>query len=84
MKPKADWRAVDSPKKQRNKFVSFAFLLFMANKTNLFIRFLRGSMAGPNCFQFYLNFSADSWQIFLQSAFLLEKKLIHPTSQQNF
>ena len=39
IKPKADWWAVDSPKKRRNKFVLFAFLLFTANKTNLFIRF---------------------------------------------
>ena len=27
---------------------------------------------------------ADSWQFFLQSAFLLETKLIQPTSQQYF
>ena len=26
IKPKADWRAVDSPKKQTNEFVLFAFL----------------------------------------------------------
>ena len=39
IKPKADCCAVDSPKKQRNEFVLFAFLLFTANKTNSFIRF---------------------------------------------
>ena len=47
IKPKADWRTVDSPKKQMNEFVLFDFLLFMANKTNLFVRF---------CFRFYLTF----------------------------
>ena len=44
IKPKADWRAVDSPKKQTNKFVFFAFSLFTANKTNSFLRFLGESM----------------------------------------
>ena len=34
IKPKPDWRAVDSPKKRTNKFVLFAFLLFTVNKTN--------------------------------------------------
>ena len=40
IKLKAYWRAVDSPKKQTNEFVLFAFLLFTANKTNSFFRFL--------------------------------------------
>ena len=34
IKPKADWPAVDSPKKPRNAFVLFDFLLFTENKTN--------------------------------------------------
>ena len=33
IKPNADWRAVDSPKKQTNEFVMFANT---ANKTNSF------------------------------------------------
>ena len=45
IKPKADWRAVDSPKKRTNEFVLFAFLLFTANKTNSFVRFLEESTA---------------------------------------
>ena len=45
IKPKTDWRAVDSPKKQTNEFVLFVFLLFMANKTNSFVRFLGESTA---------------------------------------
>ena len=57
IKPKSDWRAIDSPKKQTNKFILFAFLLFMANKTNLFVRFLGESTARPNCFRFDLTFS---------------------------
>ena len=32
IKPKADWRAIDSPKKRPNKFVLFDFLLFRAKK----------------------------------------------------
>ena len=32
IKPKADWRAADSPKKQTNEFVFVAFLLFTAKK----------------------------------------------------
>ena len=57
IKPKADWCAADFPKKQRNKFVLFAFLLFTANKTISFVHFLGESMACPNCFRFYLTFS---------------------------
>ena len=45
IKPKADWHAVDSPKKQMNEFVLFAFLLFTANKTNSLIWSLGESMA---------------------------------------
>ena len=48
IKPKADWRAVDSPKKQTNEFVLFAFLLFMANKTNFFVRFFGRIYGAPN------------------------------------
>ena len=43
IKLKAYWRVLDSPKKQTNKFVLFTFLLFTANKTNSFIRFLEES-----------------------------------------
>ena len=37
IKPKADWHAVDSPKKRPNEFTLFAFLLLTANKTNSFV-----------------------------------------------
>ena len=53
---KADWRAIDSPKKRTDYFFLFAFFLFAANKTNSFIRFLGESMAHPKCFRFYLTF----------------------------
>ena len=56
IKPKADWRAIDSPKKRTNKFVFFAFLLSTANKTNSFVRFLGESTTCHICFQFYLTF----------------------------
>ena len=39
IKPKADWRTVDSLKKGPNKFVLFAFLLFFGKQTNSFVQF---------------------------------------------
>ena len=42
---KANWRAIDSPKKQTDKLVLFAFSLFTANKSNSSIRFLGESTA---------------------------------------
>ena len=51
-KPKADWCAVDSPIKQTNEFVLFAFLLFTANKLNLFVRFMGESTAHQSAFGF--------------------------------
>ena len=54
---KADWRAIDSPKKQMDKFVLFAFLLFTANKSNSSVCFLGESTARQSAFQFYLTFS---------------------------
>ena len=41
IKPKADWRAADSPKKRTNKFVFVAFLLFTAKKHKVFWENLR-------------------------------------------
>ena len=60
MKPKADLRVIDSPKKQTNEFVLFAFLLFMANMTKKICSFLflGESTARPNCFWSYLTFSS--------------------------
>ena len=54
IKPKADWRAVDSPKKQTNEFVLFAFLLFTANKSNSFVRFMGESTARQSAFRFWI------------------------------
>ena len=54
---KADWRAIDSPKKRTDKFVLFAFLLFTANKSNSSVRFLGESTAHQSAFRFYLTFS---------------------------
>jgi hypothetical protein len=50
IKPKAYWRAVDSPKKQTNEFVVFAYLLLTEIKTNSFVRFWGESTGRPNCF----------------------------------
>ena len=40
IKPKADWRAIDSPKKQTNKFVLFAEKSKKANKMNFVCLFV--------------------------------------------
>ena len=53
---KADWRAIDSPKKQMDKFVLFAFLLFTANKSNSSVCILGESTARQSAFRFYLTF----------------------------
>ena len=53
---KADRRAIDSPKKQTDEFVLFAFLLFTANKSNSFVCVLGESTARQSVFWFYLTF----------------------------
>ena len=53
---KADWRAMDSPKKRTDEFVLFASLLFTANKSNSSVRFLGESTAHQSAFRFYLTF----------------------------
>ena len=53
---KADWRAIDSAKKQTDEFVLFSFLLFTAKKSNSSIRFLGESTERQSAFRFYLTF----------------------------
>ena len=53
---KADWRAIDSPKKRRDEFVLFTFLLFTANKSNSSVHFLGESMVRKSAFRFHLTF----------------------------
>ena len=48
---KADWHAIDSPKKRTDEFVLFAFLLFTANKSNASVRFLGESTARQSAFR---------------------------------
>ena len=43
---KADWRAVDSPKKRTDEFDLFAVKSKKVNKKNSSVRFLGESMAG--------------------------------------
>ena len=45
IKPKADWLAVDSPKKGTNKFVLFAFFAFHC-KQNKFVCLFLGRISG--------------------------------------
>ena len=49
---KAIYGLLTSPKKQTDKFVLFAFLLFTANKSNSFVCFLGESTAGQSAFGF--------------------------------
>ena len=46
IKPKADWQAIDSPKKRMDGFDLFAVKSKKANKTNLSVRFL-GEVGRP-------------------------------------
>ena len=65
IKPKADWRAADSPKKQTNEFVFVAFLLFTAKKKRKkeIVRLFFGRIYGVQiCFWFYLTFNI--WSFF--------------------
>ena len=56
--------------KWRKKFVLFAFLLFTANKTNSFFRFLEESTWRQSCFLFHLTFSTSiSYKKMLKSFF---------------
>ena len=74
---------VTSPKKRMDKFVFFAFLLFMANKSNLSIRFLGESAAGQSSFWFFLTFSKILGTYYLNSyrrSVNLESKLWSPRS----
>ena len=53
---KADWCAIDSPKKRTDEFVLFVFVLFMVNKSNSSVRFLGESTARQSAIRFYLTF----------------------------
>ena len=62
IKPKADWRAVDSPIKKQMNLFCLLFSLFTANKPNSFICFLGECKLRPICFRFYLTFrKCSTW-----------------------
>ena len=48
---KADWRAIDSPKKRTDEFVLFAFLLFTVNKKKSSVCILEESTARQSAFK---------------------------------
>ena len=52
IKPKADWRGIDSPKKQTNEFVLLAVKSKKANKTNSLVHFLGESTSCQSAFGF--------------------------------
>ena len=60
---KAIYGLLTSPKKQTDKFVLFAFLLFTANKSNLSVCFLGESMAP----QYYMTFTTPLIILVFQS-----------------
>ena len=63
---KAIYGLLTSPKKRTDEFVLFAFLLFMANKSNSSVGFLGESMARQSAFRFYLTFSGRSFVEFFR------------------
>ena len=56
-----------SPKKRTAEFVLFAFLLFMANKSNSSLHFLGESTAHQSAFWFYLTYSIVLTVVFFLS-----------------
>ena len=60
IKSRADWCAVNSPKKITEKIVLFAFLLFTANKSNSSMRFFGESSVRQSAFQNYRTFKYPS------------------------
>ena len=55
---KADWHAVDSPKKRTGEFDLFAVKSKTANKTNSSVRFFGESMARQSAFEINCPLSA--------------------------
>ena len=55
IKPKADWRAADSPKKRTNKFVFVAFYSSRQKNTKFFGRIYGAQISFP----FYLTFNTN-------------------------
>ena len=80
---KADWRAIDSPKKWTDEFVLFAFLLFTAKESNLAVCFLGESTARQSAFRFHLTFTSlppahmsypypPDFQAFLRTCYIID------------
>ena len=76
IKPKGDWRALDSPKKRTKNLFCLTSCFTKANKTNSFDHFLGESTERLNCLWFYLTFmdehnknmSKISWNCQIQSS----------------
>ena len=81
---KADWHAIDSPKKRTDEFVLFAFLLFTANKSNSSVRFLGESTARQSAFRFYLTFRGIQFEKFTMSLVTLTQVKIDYQTQSLF
>jgi len=64
---KADWHAIDFPKKWTDDYILFAFLLFTANKSNSSVCFLGESMVHQSAFRFYLTFSTETNRILYEN-----------------
>jgi len=72
---KAIYGLLTFPKKQTDAFVSFAFLLFTANNSNLFIHFMGESTARQSAFWFYLTFSYFV-DVNFESNFVFDTKIV--------
>ena len=68
---KANWRAIDSPKKQTDEFDLFAVKSKKANKTNSSAHFLGESMARQSAFE--INWLLPSTNFFKKLFFLAQK-----------
>ena len=65
----------------KDEFVSFAFLLFTANKSNSSVHFLGESMARQSAFQFYLTFSMGSISTDFYSLDSIKNTVLGPNRQ---
>ena len=78
---KAIYGLLISPKKRTDDFCVFAFLLFMANKSNSSVCFFGESTARQSAFRFYLTFSkhrVQPWNSFGTNCFLCSSLSITP------
>ena len=81
IKPWADFRTVDSPKKQTNKFVFLLWRVKKQKKKSL-VHFLGRIYGAPICLQFYLTFKEPGGQKYKKNhLFLVQMKALEFASE---